>query len=82
MTFFFHLLSRAEPILDMEGSEFADVEAAARHALTCARELIADDARHGCIDLAQSISVVDEAGCEFHSLNFLDAVVIEYPSAA
>jgi hypothetical protein len=76
MTYFFHLFSDAPPVLDSEGREFADHAGIVRHAEACARDIIAEDARHGVIDLHQRIAVFDHVGSSVHILRFEDAVAI------
>ena len=74
--YFFHLLNGHDALLDSEGMQLADVNAAAVQALKEARSLISHDALDGQINLTQHIIVEMPAGTVVHRLNFTDAVAV------
>ena len=75
--FFFNIRNGSGFTEDEEGRTLADAEEARREALKGARDLIADEAKQGRIDLAGSIDVTDEAGAPVLSVPFRDAVTID-----
>ena len=70
---FFHLCDHSDYLLDEQGSiiDLADI---AERTLRAAREIIADDALSGHVNMGYSIEVRDEAGKTLHILFFKDAV--------
>ena len=74
--FYFHLIDDVDT-LDEEGLEFSDRNAAERHAIRCARELMSDQIRKGRISLDHKIIVEDEQRQTVLELPFREAVAIE-----
>ena len=72
---FFHLCDHADYLLDEQGS-LVELSEVPERALRAAREIIADDAIAGSINLGYSIEVRDEAGRTIHTLFFKDAVKV------
>jgi hypothetical protein len=62
--------------IDPEGLELPNAHAARLNALHGARELIAEQVRHGYITLSHWIDVVDEKGEAVLTLPFRDAVTV------
>jgi hypothetical protein len=62
---------------DEEGEELPNFAAARLNALKGARELIAEQVRHGYIVLSHWIDVVDEQGDAVLTVTFKDAVDIK-----
>ena len=60
--YFFNVRDRYGFTPDLEGVDLADTATAREHALVGARSLICDDVAAGILDLAGSITVVDEGG--------------------
>lgn len=71
--YFFHVHDTLDTP-DAEGDEYATVEAAIASATLAARELIADEARSGVIDLNHCIEIIDETGTVLDVVLFSDAV--------
>ena len=61
---------------DPEGLDAENVEAARNAAIRGARDIMAEDMRHGELCLSDSIDVVDEKGHVVSSVAFRDAVTI------
>ena len=74
--FYFHLIDTFDAP-DEEGVELSDSDAAERHALRCARELMSDDIRKGQLNLEPRIVVEDEQRRIVLQLPFHKAVVLE-----
>jgi hypothetical protein len=74
---YFHLRDGTDELLDPEGVECSDIEAIKAKSLHAARDLIAEGARKGLIDLRWRIEAEDETGGLLHTLHFEDAVTIE-----
>lgn len=74
--FFFHLKDGQDTLLDAEGIELDDAEAARHSALVEARNIISHEALKGTIDLTQCIEVLDSAGALICALEFSDAVEV------
>lgn len=74
--FFMHLRDGIDEMLDPEGMELPDVEAARTKVLAAARDVLAGDVRHGLIDLRYRIDAEDEAGRLVYSLAFKHAFSI------
>ena len=62
--------------IDPEGVELPSVEAARLNAVHGARELIADQVRHGYIMLSHWIDVVDDKGEAVLTVAFRDAIEV------
>ena len=71
--FFFHIFDHVE-ILDDEGMELPDAEAARSAALAGARAMICDQVKEGRLCLNHRIEVEDEAGATVLSIAFAEAV--------
>ena len=74
--FFMHLRDGTDEMLDPEGVELPDIEAARTKVLAAARDVLAGDVRHGLIDLRYRIDAEDEAGRLVYSLAFKHAFSI------
>jgi hypothetical protein len=74
--FFFHVFDDAV-LMDDEGMELPDAEAARGAALAGVRSMICDQVRKGRLTLHYRIEVEDEGGGPRWTLTFGDAVVIE-----
>ncbi|HEX8484472.1 DUF6894 family protein [Sphingomonas sp.] len=64
-------------VLDEEGVELPNLEAARLQALHGARDLMVEQVRHGYIVLSHWIDVVDESGTVVLRLPFRDAIDIK-----
>ncbi len=73
--FFFHVYDDIVA-QDEEGTELPNLAAARLHALMGARDLIAEQVRHGHFELSHWIDVIDEHGEKVLTLTFRDAVDI------
>ena len=71
--YFFHVYDTMHA-LDEEGDEYPSVEAALAYSILAARELVADEARSGVIDLDHRIDITDAAGVLVDKVFFRDAV--------
>jgi hypothetical protein len=74
--FFFHIHDDAV-VIDEDGIDLADAEAARAAATAGARALMCDQMKAGRLTLHHRIEVVDEAGATVLTLPFGDAVTIE-----
>lgn len=73
--YFFHLSDGAGSVIDDEGAEFADREAAFRHGDWCVREVISNAVLEGQpIRLTSYLTVHDSQGKEIGKLIFGDVV--------
>ncbi|GAA3903634.1 hypothetical protein GCM10022276_22870 [Sphingomonas limnosediminicola] len=72
--YFFHLRDGEDTLIDGEGLELDDIEAAKATALLQARGIVSHDALEGFINLAQRVDVLDETGATVCSVAFEDAV--------
>jgi hypothetical protein len=73
--FFFHVFEETL-LVDDEGIELADVEAARGAALAGARSMMCDDLKSGHLSLHHRVDVEDENGAPVLSLAFGEAVTI------
>lgn len=71
--YFLHVRDGVDNVLDPEGFDYPDLEAAWKSAVASARELLAADMMLGRIDLRHWIDVEDEAGEVVLTLPFRDA---------
>jgi hypothetical protein len=62
-------------LLDLEGVELG-LQAIVGTAVVAARDCMAEDLKHGRLNLGYRIDVHDEAGAVVHTLRFSDAVQI------
>ena len=74
--FYFHL-SNDERVLDEEGLELPSIAAARDAATMCARDILADEIRHGRLPLRETIEVTDAQGEPIFTLCFRDVVQID-----
>lgn len=72
--YFFHVRSDGSEILDPDGVEYPDLDAARRAAVAGARSIISEEAKDGRLPLDERIDVEDGDGKILLSLSFLDAV--------
>jgi len=73
-TYYFDLYNDMD-VIDDEGCDLPDLEAAKAHALAEARTMIeANVAETGKVDLTHRMDVRNESGATVHSLRFEDAV--------
>jgi len=66
--FFLHLCDGADRLLDPDGIELPDVEAAKVHALRSARDTLSNELRQGRLDLRHHIDVEDAEGRVIYTL--------------
>jgi len=74
--YFFHLRDHTDQILDPEGLELPDIEAARAAALVAARDTLSHDILNGEIDLRYRIDVEDALGAVVYSIPLGDAFTI------
>jgi hypothetical protein len=75
--FYFNLHDDLD-VLDDEGMEHPNLEAARTHALHCVRVTFAETAKdEGRVTLHHHIDIVDEHGVVLHSVKFGDAVKVD-----
>ena len=75
--FYFHLYDNLD-VLDDEGIELPDLEAARSHAVRCARVTFAETVKdEGRVVLHHRIDIADEEGAVFEAVRFGDAVRVE-----
>ncbi len=77
--YYFNVHNSIGLVEDEEGRDFADLEAARAAALKGAREIIAEDAAQGVVDLRGRLEVIDEAGAVVLTLRFTEAVEVLRP---
>ena len=73
---FFLSLRDGDFLPDLEGQEFADVEAAKAAALRGAREMMAEDVKQGFLHLNEAVEITDGEGVLRAKLRFREAVSI------
>jgi hypothetical protein len=74
--FYFHVHDDIEA-LDEEGLELPHAKAAIDGAVHAARELAAEEVRHGELHLDHRVEVVDENGAVISTITFRDCVIVE-----
>lgn len=72
--FLFHLRHRLGLLIDEEGAEYENEEAAFAASLRIARDIAGTDIREGHSDLNQSIVLSDESGAVIHECSFRSAL--------
>ncbi|MEG3178212.1 hypothetical protein U1872_18370 [Sphingomonas sp. RB3P16] len=77
MLYGFNLIADDDLLLDDEGVELPDLEAAIALATRFARDLIAEEARDGRVPIGWSITIADDAGAVVATVPFADAVVVQ-----
>ena len=78
---FFLSLRDGDFLPDMEGQDFADVDAARIVAVKGAREIMAEDIREGILRLNESVEITDEGGVLRARVLFRDTIAIDPPNA-
>jgi hypothetical protein len=73
--YFFHVYNH-EIVMDEEGLDLPDLDAAREIALDSARDLVCDSVHQGHLNLDHRIEVVDESGATVIVLTFRDAFTI------
>jgi hypothetical protein len=74
--YFFHLYNDTI-VMDEEGVELADLEAAHVNGIKEARELMLDTVAAGRINFSHWIDIADETGAVVGSVSFREAVAVE-----
>lgn len=74
MRYFFHVVRPAGIVLDEEGSDCLDLEAARAEASASVRELLADDLRAGRLVEGRHIEIADEHGTTLDRVGLTVAV--------
>jgi hypothetical protein len=77
----FHLNNAVGLVHDGEGQEAADLDEARAIAIENIRSILAEDVRHGLIDLSGRIEVTDGDGRLLLVVPFADAVTIRTDNA-
>jgi len=77
--YFFNIHNSIGFVEDEEGRDFTDLEAAREAALKGAREIIAEDAANGAVDLRGRLDVIDSAGAVVLTIPFSEAVTVLGP---
>jgi uncharacterized protein DUF6894 len=72
--FFLHVRSNGHSVIDREGTEFADLEAALREAVRGAREIVAARIQSGETIEDEVIDVTDSDGVTVASVRLIDQV--------
>ena len=77
--YFFHLCDGSDRLLDVEGQELPDLDAAKAYALLCARDTLSHEMRDGLLNLRVRLDVADTAGAIVHILPLEDAFTVMKP---
>jgi hypothetical protein len=77
--YFFHLSDGTDHLLDVEGQELPDLDAAKSFALLCARDTLSHEMRNGLLNLRVRLDVADAAGAVVHSLPLEEAFMVMKP---
>ena len=77
--YFFHLCDGSDRLLDVEGQELPDLDAAKAFALLCARDTLSHDIREGRLNLRVRLDVADTAGAIVHTLPLEEAFKVMKP---
>jgi hypothetical protein len=72
--YFLHLYNQIGPVPDDEGAEAADLHGARMLAILAVRDIIAEEARKGRIDLTARIEIADETSAIVAVVPFSEAV--------
>jgi hypothetical protein len=78
--YFFHLSDGSDRLLDVEGQELPDLDAAKAFALLCARDTLSHEMRQGVLNLRIRLDVADAAGAVVHTLPLKEAFLILKPN--
>ena len=77
--YFFHLRDPSGTLLDIEGSEHRDPEAAVAEAMRHARGMIVEEVRHrGHVPMGDRIEITDAAGTIIATVSFADSLSIQW----
>jgi hypothetical protein len=68
--FYFHIRSGGQVIIDHEGSDLPDADAARREALASARQIVAEAIRYGTEDAPEEFVIADSEGRELEIVRF------------
>ena len=68
--FYFHIRSGGQVIVDQEGSDFPDADAARQEALAAARQILADAIRSGNEEAPEDFVIADSEGREVEIVPF------------
>ena len=71
--YFFHLRSYSDELLDSEGCELPNLEAARDQAIRYAQDTLSHEIREGRLNLSYRLDVEDSDGTIAHSLPFSEA---------
>jgi hypothetical protein len=74
--YFFHLYNDAD-VMDDEGVDLPDLDAARANAVKEAREIMAETVAEGRINFSHRIDIADESGAVLAAVTFAEAVRIE-----
>ncbi len=74
--YFLHLRDHVDEMLDPEGVDLPNLEAAKKAVVEAARDIMSGDVRNGVIDLRYRIDVENEKGSVVYPLPFEHAVNI------
>jgi hypothetical protein len=79
--FYFHLWSHQQYIVDPEGSEHGNVDAARTEALFAARSIMSEEIKSGRFDLDQKFELHDDRGHHLLTIPFAHALETVEPGA-
>ena len=74
--FYFHLYNDLD-VIDEEGLDLLDLDAARANAIKEARAVMVDMVAEGRINFSHRIDIADESGDVVDSVNFSEAVAVE-----
>ena len=77
--YFFHLCDGSDHVLDVEGQELPDLDAAKAFALLCARDTLSHEMKNGLLNLRVRLDVADAVGAVVHTLPFEGAFKVIQP---
>jgi len=75
--YFFHHITKAGRVRDIEGTDLADLEQARNEAVLDARSLMSDAIRQGRDISSRSIQISDDRGNVLLTVSFVDTVTRE-----
>lgn len=77
--YFFHLRDGSGTLLDIEGSDHRDAEAAVAEAMRHARGMIIEEVRsRGELPMGERIEITDAAGAIIATVSFADSLSIQW----
>ena len=74
--YYLNLYNHGGPVLDEEGHEVRDLEAARAQAIAGIRSILAEELLHGRLDLGGRMEIVDESGRILATIPFREAVIV------